>query len=203
MPDFTILFDTGPSWKALWENAQSLNIDLSKIDFIVISHWHRDHSGALNELLNFLMSRGKNFKVITPPAAFSYPWLVKACTPYAISNHVSTTGTLSGVVPEQSLVIHSKHGPVVFVGCSHPGLDKILERVYNITESKSIFAVIGGYHIGLAEAKFVKDVFEKFNVSMVGPCHCTSDEAIGFLRDAFGNHFIEIYAGRKLDIELA
>ncbi len=203
MPDFNILFDTGPSWKVLWENAQALDVDLSKIDFIVISHWHRDHTGALNELLDFLSSKGKSFKVVTPPATFSYPWLIKASTPYNFSSHVSTTGTLSGIVPEQSLIIRSKHGPVVLVGCSHPGLGKILEHVCNITGSKSVFAVIGGYHIGLAEARLVKDIFERFKVSMVGPCHCTSDDAIEFLKAAFGNRFTEIYAGKKLDIELA
>jgi len=201
--DFNILFDTGPSWKSLYENAQNLGIDLSEIDFIVISHWHRDHSGALSNLINFLESKGKEFKVIVPPTSFSYPWMIEARTPFTFSDNILTTGTLPEIIPEQSLILRSRQGPMVLVGCSHPGLDRILERVCSITGSKNIFAVIGGYHIGLAEARFVKEIFEKFNVSMVGPCHCTSDDAIEFLKKAFGNRFIEIYTGKRLDIELA
>jgi 7,8-dihydropterin-6-yl-methyl-4-(beta-D-ribofuranosyl)aminobenzene 5'-phosphate synthase len=41
----TVLFDTGPE-EDVWErNVKRLNPDLSSIDTIVLSHWHRDHSG--------------------------------------------------------------------------------------------------------------------------------------------------------------
>jgi len=41
-----LLFDTGPDPGVLERNAEKLGIDLSKIDFIVISHPHGDHTGA-------------------------------------------------------------------------------------------------------------------------------------------------------------
>ena len=43
----TVLFDTGPE-EAAWErNVKRLRPDLSKIELIQLSHWHRDHSGGM------------------------------------------------------------------------------------------------------------------------------------------------------------
>ena len=43
-----ILFDLGPD-DTVFENATKLDIDLSKIDTVIISHGHYDHGGALRE----------------------------------------------------------------------------------------------------------------------------------------------------------
>lgn len=45
-----ILFDTGQS-DALVRNAETLNIDLSKTDVIILSHGHYDHTGGLETVL--------------------------------------------------------------------------------------------------------------------------------------------------------
>ncbi|XDG02909.1 hypothetical protein ABKA04_002524 [Annulohypoxylon sp. FPYF3050] len=43
----TLLFDAGPE-EAVWErNASRLGLDVTKIERIVLSHWHRDHSGGM------------------------------------------------------------------------------------------------------------------------------------------------------------
>lgn len=46
-----ILFDTGLG-KALFHNAKILDIDLKDINYVVLSHGHNDHTGALQEFLN-------------------------------------------------------------------------------------------------------------------------------------------------------
>jgi len=48
--DKRLLFDVGPDASFL-ENAQTLGIDLSKVDILVISHAHGDHGGGLEEFL--------------------------------------------------------------------------------------------------------------------------------------------------------
>ncbi len=45
-----ILFDTGGS-NILIENARNLGVDLSKVDKIVLSHGHADHTGGLRDVL--------------------------------------------------------------------------------------------------------------------------------------------------------
>jgi 7,8-dihydropterin-6-yl-methyl-4-(beta-D-ribofuranosyl)aminobenzene 5'-phosphate synthase len=48
--DTNILFDTGSSDKFI-KNAGKLNVDISEVDILVISHAHRDHGGGLNHFL--------------------------------------------------------------------------------------------------------------------------------------------------------
>jgi 7,8-dihydropterin-6-yl-methyl-4-(beta-D-ribofuranosyl)aminobenzene 5'-phosphate synthase len=46
-----ILFDTGNNPDILAQNAKTKNVDLSKLDFVVMSHRHGDHMGGLAYLL--------------------------------------------------------------------------------------------------------------------------------------------------------
>jgi len=48
--DVNILFDTGPSI-SVCHNADILGVDLSKVDKIVLSHGHFDHTGGLRQIL--------------------------------------------------------------------------------------------------------------------------------------------------------
>ncbi|EZG01902.1 hypothetical protein H106_07944 [Trichophyton rubrum CBS 735.88] len=43
----SILFDTGPEEDTWERNAKRLGVDLSTVETIVLSHWHRDHSGGM------------------------------------------------------------------------------------------------------------------------------------------------------------
>ena len=47
-----ILFDTGNNGDILAQNAKAKGIDLSKIDFVVMSHRHGDHMGGMAHLLS-------------------------------------------------------------------------------------------------------------------------------------------------------
>jgi 7,8-dihydropterin-6-yl-methyl-4-(beta-D-ribofuranosyl)aminobenzene 5'-phosphate synthase len=47
-----ILFDTGNDSKVFAQNVKAKGVDLSKLDFVVMSHRHGDHMGGLNYLLS-------------------------------------------------------------------------------------------------------------------------------------------------------
>ena len=64
-----ILLDTGQSVSASY-NADSLGIDLSKIDKIVLSHGHYDHTGGLRQILSRMK---KEVEIIAHPDV----WAVK------------------------------------------------------------------------------------------------------------------------------
>ena len=66
--EMTVLLDTGESISAT-HNADILGIDLTKIDKIVLSHSHSDHTGGLREMLRRI--RKKEIKVIAHPHVWS------------------------------------------------------------------------------------------------------------------------------------
>jgi 7,8-dihydropterin-6-yl-methyl-4-(beta-D-ribofuranosyl)aminobenzene 5'-phosphate synthase len=67
-----ILFDTGQNL-ALVNNAEVLGIDLSRIDTVVLSHGHYDHSGGLKSLLEC----NRDFTLYAHPEVFGRK--VKGC----------------------------------------------------------------------------------------------------------------------------
>jgi 7,8-dihydropterin-6-yl-methyl-4-(beta-D-ribofuranosyl)aminobenzene 5'-phosphate synthase len=62
----SILFDAGLSFSA-YHNAQLMGIDLTKVDCIVLSHGHQDHTGGLAEMLRRI---GRETEVIAHPGVF-------------------------------------------------------------------------------------------------------------------------------------
>ncbi|MEM4576031.1 MAG: MBL fold metallo-hydrolase [Candidatus Nezhaarchaeales archaeon] len=55
--NYNLLFDTGQTGRALFENAERLNIDLSSVEVIVLSHRHYDHTGGLPKLIEPLKEK--------------------------------------------------------------------------------------------------------------------------------------------------
>lgn len=50
------LFDTGPDSRAMLRNATAMRVPVDEVETVVLSHWHRDHSGGM---LSFLHMRSR------------------------------------------------------------------------------------------------------------------------------------------------
>jgi 7,8-dihydropterin-6-yl-methyl-4-(beta-D-ribofuranosyl)aminobenzene 5'-phosphate synthase len=61
-----ILFDTGDDPAVLARNVQAKGVDLTKIDFVVLSHRHSDHVGGLS----YLLSVNPKAKIYAPKEGF-------------------------------------------------------------------------------------------------------------------------------------
>ncbi len=70
--DVNILLDTGTSISATY-NADALGIDLGKIDKIVLSHGHQDHTGGLREVLRRV--RKSEIEIIAHPHVWSVRYM--------------------------------------------------------------------------------------------------------------------------------
>jgi len=66
---YRYLLDTGASGLFI-RNANQANVDLTKVDFVLISHGHRDHTGGLEEFLQL----NKQAKVIVAEGALNQPF---------------------------------------------------------------------------------------------------------------------------------
>src|SRR5271167_3635512 len=61
-----ILFDTGNNAATFEHNVKVLGVDLSKLDFVVISHRHADHTTGLK----YLLSVNPNVPIYAPLESF-------------------------------------------------------------------------------------------------------------------------------------
>ena len=61
-----ILFDTGNNPHLLAQNSKAKGIDLSKLDFVVMSHRHGDHMGGMS----YLLSVNPKVKIYAPKEGF-------------------------------------------------------------------------------------------------------------------------------------
>jgi 7,8-dihydropterin-6-yl-methyl-4-(beta-D-ribofuranosyl)aminobenzene 5'-phosphate synthase len=61
-----ILFDTGNNSDIFGDNVKAKRVDLTKLDFVVVSHRHGDHMGGLN----YLLSVNPNVPIYAPQENF-------------------------------------------------------------------------------------------------------------------------------------
>jgi len=93
-----LLMDTGPSADIVLQNSHRLGIDLRKVDYIVLSHGHYDHTGGLLGVLKFI---DKKVPVILHPEALKPKFVVKkkrlkkVGLPFPISELEGSKGILS------------------------------------------------------------------------------------------------------------
>jgi 7,8-dihydropterin-6-yl-methyl-4-(beta-D-ribofuranosyl)aminobenzene 5'-phosphate synthase len=102
-------------------------------------------------------------------------------------------GTLE--MRELSLALTTSDGMVIMVGCSHPGIEKIVDQAAKI--NPRIHLIAGGFHLVAASdadiEKVVNALHDRFKVEYIAPGHCTGEPAFMALKRAFGNQYL--YAG--------
>lgn len=111
-----------------------------------------------------------------------------------------TPGTLE--LRELSLAIETPKGLILVVGCSHPGIERIVEA--SMVLDKHVYAIVGGLHLVTTPeseiARIVTALHDKWKVDRVALGHCTGEPAFAAFQRAFGSQYN--YAGLGSVIEL-
>ncbi|MBW1696178.1 MAG: MBL fold metallo-hydrolase [Deltaproteobacteria bacterium] len=243
-----ILFDTGGGFAAA-ANADLLGVDLRKIDKIVLSHAHGDHTGGLRNILK----RTESKEVIAHPAVWiskyrkedkdktptyrgipfareeleRYATFTLSRKPVQISENIMTTGEIprrtdfeaiestflvkdgnsfkqDDFPDDLALVLNTKKGLVVILGCAHRGIINTILHAQEITEEKKVQAVIGGTHLFPKKPQQVEQTIQalkEIGVQNIGVSHCTGFDAAVKLKTAFGDRFFLNNAGSLRTIE--
>jgi 7,8-dihydropterin-6-yl-methyl-4-(beta-D-ribofuranosyl)aminobenzene 5'-phosphate synthase len=206
-PEKTILFDTGTNPDILMQNVDALRVDLKKVDLVVLSHAHEDHTGGLPAVLQ----RNPAVEVLFPVSfgtAFADKVAKMGATPRTVDkpveicHNVFLTGELGDRIKETSLVVDTPRGLVVVTGCSHPGIVDILKRAKEIRD-KPIHLVFGGFHLGGTPDAGIRDIlaaFKELGVERCGATHCTGDHQIERFKAAFGDRFQPMGTGRTIEV---
>jgi 7,8-dihydropterin-6-yl-methyl-4-(beta-D-ribofuranosyl)aminobenzene 5'-phosphate synthase len=237
-----ILFDTGNDAAIFEHNVKALGIDLTKLDFVIISHRHTDHTTGLRYVLKvnpsvtvYVPADGANgFGGGPIPATFlrgeeslpakmryfggkepeHFAWGKLYDTGnFVLVNHLTEVlpgiflvrtvsqkkGTLE--LPELTLAIKRPNGLLLVDGCSHAGIEAILEAASVIDPRTEI--VFGGLHLVTMPAEeidvLVKNLKAKWKVQRVAPGHCTGELAFARLKKAYGENYL--YAGLGMKIK--
>jgi 7,8-dihydropterin-6-yl-methyl-4-(beta-D-ribofuranosyl)aminobenzene 5'-phosphate synthase len=237
-----ILFDTGNNPEIFASNVKALAVDLRKLDFVVISHRHADHTSGIS----YLLSVNPSVKIYTPdepwglfargvpnsfyrkdealPANMRYfnghppemlaagsPWSNAHFEPISSTTEVApgiyllptisqTPGTLE--LRELSMAIRSPKGLILIDGCSHAGIEKILEAATAV--DNHVYVLFGGLHwVKMPDAdiaRLTNSLHDQWKLDQIAPGHCTGEPAFEALKKTFGDHYI--YAGLGTTIEL-
>ncbi len=211
--DTRVLFDTGEKGPWLIKNMRYLGVDINKIEAVVISHDHWDHTGGLWDVLK----EKRGLKVYACPD-FSRGFKEKAKGMQAdlievdkftqVSEGIFITGQIPGTyhneyIPEQAMVLKTENGLTVITGCSHPGILKILEKVKARFPQDIIYLVAGGFHLMESDRRFIEIVvegFKKMKVLKAAPTHCSGPEAESMFKKEYGEKFISILVGEDIKV---
>ncbi|MEX2124685.1 MAG: MBL fold metallo-hydrolase [Woeseia sp.] len=236
-----VLFDTGNDPAIFERNIAALDIDLTRLDAVVISHRHGDHTSGLDYLLEvnpdvtihvpqegafFKGSLPQDFLTAEPglPADLRYfggraPGQLRSGSPWPSANFntiTEATEILPGFVVisvqsqkpgtiemnELSLAVRTPRGLVVVVGCSHPGVERILEQAATI--DKRLYSVVGGFHLVRtldSEIRRVARVLhDTLGIERVAPAHCTSEQGFSVFLDLFKDRFDRAGLGAVIEL---
>jgi 7,8-dihydropterin-6-yl-methyl-4-(beta-D-ribofuranosyl)aminobenzene 5'-phosphate synthase len=164
---------------------------------VIPGTFYRRDSTLPDSLRYFNAASPAELRSGTPWPEANFSWvdsLTEVAPGVAIISTVSKTpGTLE--LRELSLAIRTPEGIVLLVGCSHPGIETILEA--SRAWSDHVHLIFGGLHLVTSPDTTVTRVAtalrDHWRVDEMAPGHCTGEPAFAALKRLFGARYV--YAG--------
>ena len=108
---------------------------------------------------------------------------------FLLTTQSQKTGTME--MNELSLAFRTPRGLAVVVGCSHPGVEKILAAAAAV--EPRLYTVTGGFHLVMEQRPEIERVasllYDSLKVERVAPGHCTSELGFAVFLERFKDRF--------------
>jgi len=104
---------------------------------------------------------------------------------------------------DQSLVLDTKRGLLVILGCAHSGVINILNHVINKTGKDKFYAIVGGTHLDFLAPEQLEEsikALRKIQIEKIGASHCTGMSGAFRLHQEFGDRFFYGHVGSTLEV---
>jgi 7,8-dihydropterin-6-yl-methyl-4-(beta-D-ribofuranosyl)aminobenzene 5'-phosphate synthase len=194
-----VLFDADSKPSVLEYNVEKLGLNLTGLEFSVLSHEHWDHYGGYP----YVARVNPGLTVYVPPG--SHDW-AKGLNLNLVENRKGVrVGEDFTIIPplragiglrEHALTVKvSDTKMIVIVGCSHPGIDRIVEEAVKYTGLKPLL-VIGGFH-GPTPHQLDR-VAE--HADLISPAHCSGEEAVNYVKTRYPGKLLLVRTGSILRI---
>jgi 7,8-dihydropterin-6-yl-methyl-4-(beta-D-ribofuranosyl)aminobenzene 5'-phosphate synthase len=119
---------------------------------------------------------------------------------YLIALVSDKPGTLE--LRELSLAIRTPDGLVLVVGCSHPGVERIVQEASAI--GPHINLLLGGLHQIQAPdpevERIARVLHDQYKLDRIAPGHCTGEPEFAALKKTFGDHYLYAGVGSVVDL---
>lgn len=105
---------------------------------------------------------------------------------------------------DRAVIIKTEKGLVIILGCAHRGMINTVYHAQKITGIQEVYAVFGGSHlIGVSEERLwlTINALRDLGVQKLGLCHCTDLPVISILAQEFGENFIFVKSGMRLELD--
>lgn len=103
---------------------------------------------------------------------------------------------------EQSLVIDTDRGLVIFNSCCHGGADTVITEVQKSFPNKKIYALVGGFHLYKSsddEVRALADRIKKTGIEKIYTGHCTGQKAFDILKGELGDKAQQLHVGLVIE----
>jgi len=211
LEDRAVIFDAGGEASVVLENLASLGLIDTEVAALVISHNHWDHVYGLPGVMRSASNPPPVYAVASAAAGIKQQFpraeVIGVDGPKQIAPEVWLTGPMDvefmdAPLSEQAMVLDLPKGLHIIVGCSHPGIVVIVERVREMFPDKTISLVAGGFHLrstGEEEIRRIASDLERLGVQKIAPSHCTGALAEQILRERWGQNFLDFKLGDRIE----
>lgn len=102
-----------------------------------------------------------------------------------------------------ALIIKTAAGLVIVLGCGHRGIINTIYHAREITGISAVHTVVGGSHLMAAGEErlwWTVNALRELDVAQLALCHCTGFAAACTLAGEFGERFLPVAAGSRINI---